>query len=363
MKHSLKDLIINKNETVLKSIQQMDKLMRKLLIVVDEENKFISVVSIGDIQRAILKNIDLSTDIFNILRKDAKTATTDDNYNDIKNIMLRFRMEYMPVIDTKTQLVNNIIFWEDLFDENYLKQKDNKLNGCPVVIMAGGEGTRLRPITNIIPKPLVPLGSKPIAEVIIDNFCRHGVSDFFFTVNYKANMIQQYFEDIDHPYNIGFVHEKKPLGTAGSLSMLKDKIKTTFFVSNCDILIDDDYTQIMNYHKENENLITAVGAIKNYAIPYGTFETVENGVLISLNEKPNFNFLVNTGFYILEPEVLELIPNDKLFHITHLMEKVIKNKGKVGVFPVSEKSWMDIGVWEEYNKTQKLMEKKRQIHD
>jgi NDP-sugar pyrophosphorylase family protein len=269
----------------------------------------------------------------------------------------------MPVVDTDTQVVSHIIFWEDLFEENFLQQTDDVLAQYPVVIMAGGQGTRLRPITNIIPKPLVPIGDKPIVEIIMNNFCRHGASEFYMTVNYKAKMIEQYFDDIERTYTIGYVQETKPLGTAGSLYMLKDKIKSTFFVSNCDILIDDDYRQIMQYHKDNNNLITAVAAIKNYAIPYGTFETGQDGLLQKLSEKPNLNFLVNTGFYILEPEMLDLIPQEEFFHITHLMEKVIAQGGRVGVFPVSEKSWMDIGVWDEYNKTQKMLERKRSIHD
>lgn len=362
MKHSFKDLSINHQDTILMAVRQMDALMRKLLIVIDDNQNFMSVVSIGDVQRAILKNIDFSTPIGKILREDAKSASTTDNYEEIKNTMLRHRMEYMPIVNQNTKAVDKIIFWEDLFDENFLKQQDNALSNFPVVIMAGGQGTRLRPITNIIPKPLVPIGDKPIVEIIIDNFCKHGVSEFHFTVNYKAKMIQQYFDDVNPPYSINYVHESQPLGTAGSLYMLQDQIKSTFFVSNCDILIDEDYASILKYHQDNKNLITAVAAIKNYSIPYGTFVTGDNGVLQSLSEKPELVFLINTGFYILEPEVLDLIPKDTFFHITHLMEKVIASGGKVGVFPVSEKSWMDIGVWDEYNKTQKMLEEKRLIH-
>lgn len=344
------------------AIRQMDTLMRKLLIVLDDNQHFISVLSIGDIQRAILKNIDFATPIGEILRKDAKIASIGDDYEAIKKTMLHYRMEYMPVLNKSTMFIDKIIFWEDLFDENFLKQQDQTLSGFPVVIMAGGKGTRLRPITNIIPKPLVPIGDKPIVEIIIDNFCKHGISEFYLTVNYKAKMIQQYFEDINPPYSLDYIHETKPLGTAGSLYMLRDKINSTFFVSNCDILIDENYTSILKYHQDNKNLITAVAAIKNYSIPYGTFVTGDNGVLKSLSEKPELIFMINTGFYILEPEVLDLIPHETFFHITHLMEKVIAQNGKVGVFPVSENSWMDIGVWEEYNKTQKMLEEKRLIH-
>lgn len=362
MKHAIADLSILPQETLLQAIQQMDKLMRKLLIITDEVGDFKGVISIGDIQRAILKNLPLDTQVLTVVRSDFKSASTTDDYQEIKDMMLSFRMEYMPVIDSSTGKVAEIIFWEDLFEENFLKRQDMNLESVPVVIMAGGKGTRLQPITNIIPKPLVPIGNKPIVELIIDSFTKHGVDTFYMSVNYKANMIEQYFSDKQKNYEIGYVYEDKPLGTAGSLHLLKEKIDQTFFVTNCDILIDENYANILNYHQENNNLITAVAAIKNYHIPYGTFQTEENGRVTSLDEKPNLNFMVNTGFYILEPNVLQWVPDNEFFHITHLIESVIEKNGRVGIFPVSEQSWHDIGVWDEYNKTQELLAQKKSMH-
>jgi NDP-sugar pyrophosphorylase family protein len=140
------------------------------------------------------------------------------------------------------------------------------------------------------------------------------------------------------------------MGTAGSLSLLKDRIHETFFVSNCDILIEQDYSEILRYHKENKNEITLVAALKHYPIPYGTVEAGENGQLIALKEKPELTFKINSGMYILDPHLLNEIPDNQFFHIIQLIEKVKKRKGKVGVFPVSEKSWRDIGEWSEYLK-------------
>jgi NDP-sugar pyrophosphorylase family protein len=174
------------------------------------------------------------------------------------------------------------------------------------------------------------------------------------TVNYKADMIKHYFNEIDHDYKLDFVLEDKPLGTAGSLSLLKDSLKETFFVTNCDIIIDTDYEEIYRYHKREKNDLTVVAALKHYPIPYGILETKDNGVLTSLSEKPELTFQVNSGMYILEPSLLNEIPENKMFHITHLMEKIMERGGKVGVFPVSEGSWMDIGVWSEYNRTRKI---------
>ncbi|WP_460545713.1 sugar phosphate nucleotidyltransferase, partial [Echinicola sediminis] len=147
---------------------------------------------------------------------------------------------------------------------------------------------------------------------------------------------------------LNFFKEDKPLGTAGSLHLLKGKLKETFFVSNCDILIDEDYSQILKYHKENRNEITLVPALKHISIPYGTIETGENGVLENMAEKPNWTIKINAGLYVLEPSLIDEIPENEFFHITHLIEKVKKRNGRVGVFPVSEKSWKDIGEWDEY---------------
>ena len=343
------------DESILHAIQKMDDVDSKLLIVT-KENKYFSLISIGDIQRAIIKNSPLETLIENVLRAEVKVAHIDDSPDEVREQIMEHRAEFMPVIDEQNNLVD-LIFWEDILGgKKRLKEEKLKL---PVVIMAGGVGSRLKPLTNIIPKALVPIDEKPIVEIIIDRFHEIGVEEFFMSVNHKADMIKQYFESLeDIHYTIDYIKENKPLGTAGSLFLLKDKIKTTFFVSNCDILIDQDYRDVYNYHKENNNELTIVGALKYYSIPYGTLETSEGGLLEDITEKPEMTFMVNSGMYILEPHLLEQIPENEFFHITHLIEKIKERDGKVGVFPVSEKSWLDIGNWSEYNKTQEIFKRK-----
>ena len=330
----------------------MDDIDGKLLVVMDDK-KFKSLVSIGDIQRAILNGYKLDTPIHKILRKNIKVANSNDSFEDIKVLMRKFRMEFIPVIGSNNHL-EEVIFWEDVIneDEKHLVSKFN----IPVIIMAGGKGTRLKPITNIIPKPLIPIGEKPILEWIINSFNDVGVEDFYLTVNYKQEMIRSYFDGLsDKTYNLKYFEESKPLGTAGSLHLLKNEIDSTFFVTNCDILIKDDYSEMLKYHKENRNELTAVSAVKHFKIPYGTLEFGENGILQRLKEKPEYNFFINAGMYILEPHLLEEIPENEFFHITTLMEKILERNGKVGVFPVSEGSWMDIGQWDEYNKTSRKL--------
>lgn len=348
--NELDDICIDKNSTILSALEQMDKINRKLLILTDN-NKFYSLLSIGDIQRAILAKIDLSEPVTKIIRKDIRVAYDTDDLEKVKERMRIKRNEFMPVVSKDNEIVE-IIYWNDLF-KNKLSHFHNPLN-MPVVIMAGGKGNRLKPITNVLPKPLIPIGEKTILEEIMDKFIHAGCNKFYLSVNYKAEMIKYYFDNLkSSSYQIEYFKEDKPLGTAGSMFLIRDKIKSAFFVSNCDIIIDQDLEELYNYHKQNQNSITIVSVLKRYNIPYGTIETENHGVLKELTEKPKLTFQINSGMYILEPEILGEIPENQFFHITELIEKISKKGGRVGVFPVSEGSWKDIGEWDEYLKNTK----------
>jgi dTDP-glucose pyrophosphorylase len=321
----------------------MDELHVRLLLVMESQH-FLNLVSLGDMQRAIIKNYSLDTPVSKIFRKNIKVATQEDNKSKIKSVMIEYKTECMPVVDNNNKLVD-VIFWDDLFHQ---AKRNEEMLDLPVIIMAGGKGTRMQPLTNVIPKPLIPLDEKTIAEHIIHNFHNIGCKSFYMSINYKADMIRNYFNELKKEYEISFFEEDKPLGTAGSLHLLNGKINSTFFISNCDILIEDDYREIYKYHNEYKNELTIVGSFRHYPIPYGTLETGEEGRLISLQEKPQLSYLINSGMYILEPHLLDEIPKDEFFHITDLIDKIKGRKGRVGVFPVSEKSWIDIGEWDKY---------------
>lgn len=345
----IQERIISPYATMLEALKLMDELDKKLLLIV-KDKKFVSIISAGDIQRAIIKKIDLNTQISNVLREHVRVATTDDSMEDIEKLMLSYRMEFCPVISNEQDLLN-VHFWEDIFKDS--KPKPAFQFDLPVVIMAGGFGTRLKPLTNVVPKPLIPIGNGTMLEEIFSRFNSHGVYDFFLSVNYKASLIKFYLEELNLPYSINFIKEDEPRGTAGSLSLLKGKIDKTFFVTNCDIIIDQDYSDILKYHQDSGNELTIVAALKHYQIPYGTVETGENGELIDIQEKPNQSVWVNTGMYILEPQLLNEIPEVGFFHITELINNLRTENRKIGVYPVSEGSWMDTGEWQEYDKTVK----------
>ena len=252
LSEKIKDIRIESDVSILNALKLMD-ISHKRLLVVFKRDLFLGLLSIGDIQRAIITGISIDSMIINIIKKNPTVGSIKTPLDEIKKEMLKFRMEFMPIMDNSGTLCN-IIFWEDLFFKQELPP--NKQFNLPIVIMAGGLGSRLKPITNVLPKPLIPLGGKTILEDIFNRFSNHGCDTFYISVNYKADLIEYYIKNLNLPYNIHFFKEQMPLGTAGSLSLLKDKISETFFVSNCDILIEQDYSHILDYHRSNNNEIT-----------------------------------------------------------------------------------------------------------
>jgi len=324
VKLAIANRVVSSITKIIDALKQMDEFDIKLLVVFSGE-QFEGLLSLGDIQRAILDNVSLDLPVSNIMRTDCKVASREFSEQAIKELMLKERIECMPIVDNGE--IVDIYLWDDLFTN---VEKCKTLN-VPVVIMAGGKGNRLKPLTNIIPKPLVPIGEKPIVEVIIDSFCGYGVNDFLLSVNYKSEMIKNYFANIDHSYNVDFFQESSPLGTAGSLYLVKNKIKGTFFVTNCDILIQQDYNVVYDYHKENNNEITMIASLMHHEIPYGTLESGKRGELISMKEKPELTYMVNVGVYILEASVLDCIGENEFIHITDLIEQLRSQGKRIGV--------------------------------
>ncbi len=340
----IQEISISKDATLIVALKKMDTIKRKLLLVIDN-GKYFGLLSIGDIQRAIINNIDLSKSLVVAIRNDHIIGRPGLGMEEVRKMMLNLRAEFMPVISTENDIAE-VFFWEDIFGEKEMAPA--KQFNLPVIVMAGGMGERLKPLTNVLPKPLIPIGDKSFIEEIFEHFWKHGCTNFYVSVNYKAELIEFYLKGQNLPYSLEFFREEKPMGTAGSLSLIKNKIHQTFIVTNCDILIDQDYSEIIDYHRQNKNEITIVAALKHYPIPYGIIETSENGKLTELKEKPELIFKINSGMYILEPHLLDDVPENTFFHITQLIEKVKNRNGQIGVFPVSEKSWKDIGDWNLY---------------
>ena len=349
----MKNLIFNLDISIKDAFQIISKTGKKCMIIVEEDGKLLGTLSDGDLRNAILRGAHINDSIENIFNpKPVILIKGDYSKADAKKIFLKNKFDLIPIVDRKGKVVD-VLLWDKVF-KNGEPRKHETLD-VPVVIMAGGRGIRLEPFTKVLPKSLVPIHDKPIIEHIIERFTTSGCNEFYLTVNYKSLIMKAYFEELNPDYDINFVGEELPLGTAGSLRLLEGKFTNPFFVTNCDIIIKTDYATLYKFHLKGCYDITLVASAKEYIIPYGTCELNGDGHLSHINEKPHYDFLINTGLYILNPDVLKLIPENKFYHITHLIEDA-KNQGKkVGVFPIDDDAWVDVGQWAEYKKAIELL--------
>jgi dTDP-glucose pyrophosphorylase len=343
--------LIKKTSTIRDALKMMDKGAIKTLYA-HQEKKLLGSISDGDIRRAILANMPLERKISDIMNINPCVVFRDTDNQKIKILFIKNKFESIPIIDNKNIIID-IITWNNFFSDENTSSYDSLNN--EVVIMAGGKGTRMKPFTNIFPKPLIPVGEKTMVEVIMDEFKKYSIENFYFTVNYKKELLKAFFEK-NCQYNISFIDETEFNGTASSIKLIQHKFEKPFFVANCDILIKCDYADIVKFHDKGHYDITIVASLKHFQIPYGVCEIESGGNLMKIDEKPQYDYLVNTGLYLLNPDVIQYIPSNEFFHMTHLIEK-LKSVGKqIGVFPVSEKSWFDIGQWNEYRENIKLFE-------
>ncbi len=342
-----KKLIVKDNVNLKETLKRMDEGAEKILFVVNKNNLIKGVITDGDIRRHFLHHGTLNANVSQIYNTKFMYAKNGYKKKDIKKLMLEKKIEVLPVIDNSGRIID-ALSWADVFGSSSSFAGDSV--SVPVVIMAGGRGERLAPFTKILPKALIPIGEKPIIEIIMDKFNSCGVKKFYVTINHKGEMVKVYFESTPKPYAIEYIKESDFLGTAGSLKLLPSKIEDTFIVSNCDIIVTADYRDLLEFHAKNKNLLTVVGSIQHYRIPYGILHFKKEGRIKNIQEKPEFDFTVNTGVYVLSKKAIDFIPKNKRFDMTDLIGKLIKNKKKVGVYPISEKSYMDTGQWEEYKK-------------
>lgn len=342
------NITVNFRETIRVAFKKEALSKRKFVLVVDDNTKVIGIVTDGDFRRAIWKSISLEEPIDTITNRNFIYFSENYNLDDVKEKFSSTNMLQIPIL--RDRILVDIIFRKD-FDKSELRLSKAKLN-LPVVIMAGGIGKRLDPFTRILPKPLIPIGEKPVIEIIMEKFAEYGITHFYVSLNHKARMIKAFFEDNADQYNISYIEEDKPLGTAGALRFLENKIESPFFVTNCDIIIDDEnYDKIYKFHKEGNYSLTLVGSMQHHVVPYGVCEIESSGELKEIREKPVYDFLVNTGMYILNPDVLEYIPANEYFDITDLITAIKLTGKRIGVYPISEKSWIDIGQWSEYKES------------
>ena len=332
---SIKEVVKNLNESGL-----------KIALVIDNNKKLLGTIVDGDIRRGLLNGLSLDDKIEQIIFKHPQVVKLKTNSFEAIEIMRANYLNHLPIVDN-----NHIPIGLHTLDDVKLDQSSQRKN--KVIIMAGGFGSRMDPITKVIPKPLVPIQNQTIIEHITHKFFINGFKKFYFSVGYKKNLIKAYFEDQIKKYKINYLSENKPLGTAGGLKALQGKISNSFFVTNCDSIFNIDYKKLYSHHSKNNFDITIVVSKRKFSIPYGVCDIKKNKKLIAIEEKPEFNFHVMTGMYILKPKILGLIPSKKFFNMDQLIKKSLAKNLSVGCYAISKTSWTDVGQLREYKKNVK----------
>jgi len=341
---TIKDYIISEETTLMDTMKIIDRNTSGNAFVC-KDGVLIAAISDGDIRRAIMNGRSMDT-LVKELANYNPISLPHSRKNEADKFMEQHSITALPILDDSGRIIDI-----RLRLKGRLKHEGNL--GVPVVIMAGGKGTRLKPYTDILPKPLIPIGGETITEHIMDHFADFGCKDFYMIVNYKKNFIKSYFtdsSDTEIKYTPKFVEEQEFLGTGGGLALLDGFFRGTFFLTNCDILIEADYGEILKYHKSAGNIITMICAKKEVVIPYGTVEVDDKNNIIELKEKPTFVMQTNTGFYVIEPDFLNKIPVGTKIDITDIIDKCLRDGEKVGAYLIDDSDWMDMGQLEEMEK-------------
>lgn len=335
------DLLIEESATIKEAVERLERVRCKVVYVVDN-GKLVASISDGDVRRYALGDGDTGIEIKHIANFRPRFLLRYDK-NKIEELFQTTEMYSVPIVNYNGEVV------EVVFRNGRRIRRDYHLN-CPVVMMAGGKGTRLYPYTKILPKALIPIGEIPISERIINNFLDYGCRHFYMIVNHKKKMIQSYFEALEKAYEIEYVEEETYLGTGGGLCLLKNRVEEDFFLVNCDIIIDADYSEIYNFHKKNQNYITIVAAKYKHIVPYGVLSLDADGNCVELTEKPENDYLINTGMYMVQHDLIGAMPQNEAVSFPEIIERCKEEGKKIGAYVIEESAYMDMGQMEEMDR-------------
>ena len=339
---SIQNIKLTKSSTIKQALQVIADGAMQIALIVDEKDKLLGTITDGDIRRGLLKGLNLKDAIETIIRTTPTIAKITDTKEEILKLALSKKIHQMPIIDDS----GKIIGIKEIKELVKPKEKTNK-----VVLMVGGLGKRLRPLTKKTPKPMLKLENKPILQTIVEKFVDYGYRNIVMCLNYKSHIIQDYFGDgSNFGVNIEYILEEQRMGTAGALSLIKKKPTEPFFVMNGDLLTNLNFDNMLDFHIEYNANATMCVREYDIEVPYGVVN-VANENIVSIEEKPIQKFFVNAGIYILNPECINLIPRNKLYDMTSLFEKMIADNKKTISFPLQE-YWLDIGRLTDYKKAQ-----------
>jgi dTDP-glucose pyrophosphorylase len=340
MKRDISKILIKPDTQIKTIIEVIDRGALGIALVVDDERHLLGTVTDGDIRRAILKGIPFEAKANEIMNENCVFVGQDSSNRFINRLFEIKQIKQIPVLDDDGRVIDIVLV-------NDILKKEERENWA--VIMAGGLGTRLRPLTYEVPKPMLKIGDKPILETIIEQLSAYGFKNILLTVNYKAQIIESYFRDgKDYGVNIEYIHEKKRLGTAGALKLANNYLNQPFIMMNGDLLTKVNFGHLLEYHNNNKFDITIASKKYEIQIPYGVLE-IDETKITNLKEKPNLEFFINGGIYCINPELINFIPDNNYYDITDLINIALQNKYTIGSFPIRE-YWLDIGQIPDYER-------------
>ena len=336
----LKKLLIKENSSLIDAILKLNKTGTRCLFVVDKRSHFKGTLTDGDIRRSIIKNKSFDKNIVDVYNKKSfyVLEKNKNNKSKIKDFLIKKGNQLIPILNKKKIPVGYV-------SDNLVSKKKRFTN--LVLVMAGGKGTRMKPYTDVLPKPLIPYKNKPMIINILDKFKNNEFNNFLISIRKKDLILQSFLSQFDKKYNLNYFKENNQLGTAGCLKNIK-KQSVPFFMTNCDTLVNVNPKRLLNSHNESKSILTAVVCLKSYQIPYGELEVNRKGFLRKINEKPNKNLLANVGMYVLSPEINKYINNSKPLDMDELIKKLLRLKKKICIFPIKEDDWIDTGNWNNY---------------
>lgn len=337
------EAILVRPETSLReTIRVIDAGVLEIALVTNSEGRLLGTVTDGDVRRALIRGVVMDDPVSRVMNPDFTSVPAGTPLREIAELIRGRYLKQIPVLDTHGRVVD-IVHIKDIIRE---AGKDN-----PVVIMAGGLGTRLRPLTNEVPKPMLHVGEKPLLQTIIEKLASHGYRDILLSVNYKADVIENYFQDGRHfGVRVQYLRENRRLGTAGALRLARPYLRRPAIVLNGDILTSVNFDSLLQFHTDNRFDITMCTKRYDVPIPYGVVNLTDVQVT-AITEKPTLEFFIAAGIYCLNPEVVDLIPADRPCDMPDLARAAIGRGMKVGSFPIRE-YWLDIGHLDDYQRAQ-----------
>lgn len=337
--YKIDEIKINQNASIKEALKVIDKGAIKVAVVLSDDGLLLGMLNDGDIRRALLKGMSLGDSIAGIINKHPVVANINDTKERILELANEKKLHQIPIISN-----GKLVGIQDIREFLAPKNKPNK-----VILMVGGLGTRLRPLTNDVPKPMLDVGNKPILHTIVENFAKYGYTDIIMCVNYKSEIIKEYFGNGDKfGVKIEYVLENQRMGTAGALSLLKEKPKDDFFVMNGDLLTNVNFEYLHEYHKDSNALASICIRKYEMQVPYGVVNVRANKVT-SIEEKPTQSFFVSAGIYMFSPIVLDFIPKGVFYDMPTLFSELLKHDFPIHPFPIRE-YWLDIGRMDEYRR-------------